>query len=159
MIAALLAVVFNALVVLTLVGGLFFLFAGALGVARLPDFYSRSHASSKCVTLGVAGMLLALVLYIGVGTQAPGDAEQRKLDRETAAEVGGGDEPVIAAATKAVLVIAFVFVSAPVGAHMLARAAHLAGATSWHGTLSDDLAEDRARDFRPPKPPFTPPVA
>ena len=101
MIASLLAILFNGLVVLALLGGLFFLFAGALGVARLPDFYSRSHASSKCVTLGVAGMLLSLVLYIGVGTQAPSDAEQRQLDRETAAEVGGGDEPVIAAATKA----------------------------------------------------------
>ena len=143
MIAAVLAVVLNALVVLTLLGGLFFMFAGALGVARLPDFYSRSHAASKCATLGICGMLLALVLYIGVGTEAPSDSKQQQLDRETAAEVGGGEEPVIAAATKALLVIAFVFVSAPVGSHMLARAAHLAGVRAWRGTLSDDLAEDR----------------
>ena len=42
--------------------------------------------------------------------------------------------------------IAFVFVSAPVGSHMLARAAHLAGVGAWAGTLGDDLAEDREAD-------------
>lgn len=124
--------------------GLFFMFTGALGVARLPDFYTRSHAASKCITLGICGLLLGLVLYMGAGLDQPQSASQAAILEEAALEVGE-EAPVTAAVTKALLVIAFVFVSAPVGTHMLARAAHIAGVPLWPGTLSDELAEDRAR--------------
>jgi multicomponent Na+:H+ antiporter subunit G len=36
-------------------------------------------------------------------------------------------------------VVVFVFVTAPVGAHMIGRAAYLSGVPLWEGTLSDDL--------------------
>ena len=142
MIESLLSLVFNVLIAVSLAGGLFFMFAGALGVARLPDFYSRSHAASKCVTLGISGLLLALVMHIGVGTTVPADESQAQLGQEATAEAGE-NEPVTAAATKAVIVIAFMVVAVPVGSHMLARAAHLAGVEKWNGTLSDDLETDR----------------
>lgn len=132
----------NLLTAIALVGGLFFMFTGAVGVVRLPDFYSRNHAASKCVTLGISGLLVALVIYVGLGTNAPASTDQAEVAREAAAEVGSG-EPVMAAATKALLVIAFIFVATPVGSHMLARAAHLAHVKAWVGTLSDDLAVDR----------------
>ena len=155
----LLTILLNVLVCLTMIGGLFFLFTGAVGIARLPDFYSRNHASSKCITLGIAGMLLALVLYIGVGTTAPASQSQAELQEASSAEMSA-QEPVIAAATKAVLVIAFIFVGAPVGSHMLARAAHLAGVKAWEGTLSDELADDRqaSSDEFPEHPDGTSPV-
>lgn len=44
--------------------GLFFLFVGTLGLIRLPDIYTRMHATSKCDTLGTGLVLLALVLQI-----------------------------------------------------------------------------------------------
>ena len=147
MIEAIFALVVNVLVALALAGGLFFMFVGAVGVLRLPDFYSRSHAASKCVTLGISGLLLALVLHIAVGTTAPSTPSQAAMDAEVEAETAaGGEDATTTAATKAILVLAFVFVSAPVGSHMLARAAHLAGVPAWKGTLSDDLAQDRADD-------------
>ena len=45
--------------------GLFFVLVGVVGVIRLPDAYSRLHASGKVATLGLLGII------IGVGVQAP----------------------------------------------------------------------------------------
>jgi multicomponent Na+:H+ antiporter subunit G len=119
-----LAMILNLLAAATLLGGLFFLFVGAVGVYRLPDAYNRIHAASKSITLGIIGVLLAAVLHLS----APDD------------DYTFGE--AVAAATKAVLVIAFQFVAAPVASHMLARAAHLDGAPQYKGTMEDDLAED-----------------
>ena len=140
------AAVVNVLTALSLLAGLFFMFVGAVGVVRLPDFYARSHAASKCITLGMFGLLGALVLFVGTSASAPAGASQIDAAEEMQAETGGEDAgtgaPTVAATTKAMLVLAFVFVSAPVGSHMLARAAHRARVASWRGTLGDELAED-----------------
>lgn len=48
-----------------LVFGLFFVLVGVVGVLRLPDAYTRLHASGKVATLGLLGIM------IGVGAQAP----------------------------------------------------------------------------------------
>ena len=45
----------------------------------------------------------------------------------------------LAVTTRAVLVIAFVFLTAPVAAHMIARAAYAVGAPLWEGTITDEL--------------------
>ncbi len=82
-------------------GGLFAL-AGAIGLARLPDFFMRLHAPTKATTLGVGGALAASMLYF----------------------VGSG-RPVV----HEVLITLFLFLTAPVSALMLAKAAlhlHLA---------------------------------
>ncbi len=122
--------ILDLLTVLAMLFGLFFMFVGALGIWRLPDFFNRTHAASKCVTLGISGLLIAAVLHFAV-----------------LAIWARGDDSVSAltgAATKAVLVIVFTYTAAPVGSHMLARAAHLDGASKDGRTLGDDLATDRA---------------
>jgi multicomponent Na+:H+ antiporter subunit G len=101
--------------VLLLVSGLSFMLIGAWGTVRLPDAYHRLHASSKCSTLGLLGLLLGAVVHIGTA----------------------------AALTKALLPLVFTFVAAPVGSHILARSAHAAGLEQWDRTLSDELAEDQ----------------
>jgi len=53
--------------------GMFFLFVGTLGLIRLPDIYTRMHATSKCDTLGTGLVLLALM------TQMSGYNEVIKL--------------------------------------------------------------------------------
>ncbi len=45
-----------------IVGGLFFLFVGAVGLIRLPDVYNRMHAVGKCDTLGAGLMLIGLMV-------------------------------------------------------------------------------------------------
>jgi multicomponent Na+:H+ antiporter subunit G len=47
------------------------------------------------------------------------------------------DEITIGA--RALAVVVFIFVTAPVAAHMLGRAAYVSGVPLWEGTLSDDL--------------------
>ncbi len=77
------------------VGGLFAL-VGAIGLVRLPDFLMRLHAPTKSTTLGVGGMLAASMLYF----------------------IGSGRLVV-----HELLIVLFLFVTAPVSALMLARAA------------------------------------
>jgi len=106
---------FDILAALSLIGGMFFMFVGAMGVVRLPDAYNRIHAASICVTLGLTGMLLAACFHIGT-------------------------LPVIA---KAVATMVFTFVATPIGSHLLAKAAHHGNLPQWGRTLSDELADDK----------------
>ncbi len=100
--------------------GLFFMSVGALGVVRLPDFYNRMHAATKCVTLGITGLL------IGGGIALTAHDQAKPLS-------------IITTIT---LVIIFQFIASPVGAHLLGKAAHLDGCPMWDKTLSDELEED-----------------
>ncbi|MCK4873699.1 MAG: Na+/H+ antiporter subunit G [Phycisphaerales bacterium] len=106
--------------------GLFFMVVGVIGLNRFPDAYGRLHATTKCVTLGLLGFLLAAIFH--------------RLH--------------LAIFTKAVMTIIFVFIANPVGSHMIAKAAHKAGYKLWDKTLSDELAEDResGRLTQPPEP-------
>ena len=79
-----------------LVAGGFFALVGAIGLVRLPDFMARLHAPTKATTLGVGGVLAASMLYF----------------------IGSGRFAV-----HELLVALFLFVTAPVSAVMLARAA------------------------------------
>lgn len=111
--------------VLLVVGALFMLVAG-LGVLRLPDLFMRLQAATKASTLGVGCLLLGLAVHFQ--------------------ELG--------VTTRAVLVIAFFFLTAPVGAHMIARAGYAMGVPLWEGTLTDELRDARtARQLAPGSPP------
>jgi multicomponent Na+:H+ antiporter subunit G len=50
---------------LLLFTGLFFVFVGALGLIRLPDLYTRMHATSKCDTMGTGLILIAMMTQVG----------------------------------------------------------------------------------------------
>jgi multicomponent Na+:H+ antiporter subunit G len=95
--------------------GLFFLLAGTLGLLRLRDVYSRMHATTKSTTLGVAGVLLAGLFYF------------RFLG--------------VSSGLKEILILGFLFLTAPVGAHMIARAAYRAGVELWQGGGVDEFKE------------------
>jgi multicomponent K+:H+ antiporter subunit G len=82
--------------VLIVVGALF-TFIGSLGLARLGDFYTRLHGPTKATTLGVGALLIASVLYFS--TRGEGLSLHE------------------------ILVTLFLFITAPVSAHLLAKAA------------------------------------
>lgn len=93
----------NLLITVLLAAGFFFHGVAALGVLRLPDFYTRLHALSKAETLGVTLTVSALVVWAG---------------------------PSLLAA-KLVLVAAFLFLANPTSTHAIARAALRTGLEPW----------------------------
>ena len=48
--------------IFVVVGGIFALI-GSIGLARLPDFYTRLHGPTKATTLGVGGTIIASLLF------------------------------------------------------------------------------------------------
>lgn len=103
----------DALAAFLLVAGSVLTLLAAVGVLRLPDVFARMHAATKSSSLG-----LTLVL-LGAAVRVSGGGESAKL----------------------VLVIAFQFLTAPVAAHLVGRAAHRAGQALDHVTDVDELAE------------------
>lgn len=83
--------------------GLFFMAVTAVGLLRLPDFFTRVHAVSKSETLGIALVLIGLTLHEGTTLVS----------------------------LKLLLVMIFVGFANPVGAHVLTRAAIRAGLMPW----------------------------
>jgi multicomponent Na+:H+ antiporter subunit G len=59
-----LSLIRDILVLILLCGGLFFLFAGVVGLIRLPDIYNRLHALGKCDTMGSGLIILAMILIV-----------------------------------------------------------------------------------------------
>ena len=53
--------------IIFIVAGLFFLMVAAIGVIRLPDVFSRSHAVSLTDSLGAFLMLVGIALHEGLG--------------------------------------------------------------------------------------------
>lgn len=82
----------------------------AIGVVRMPDLYTRMQAATKASALGTGLMLLAVAVHFAQ----------------------------FSVATRAMAVVAFLILTAPVAAHMLARAAYLVGVPRWEGTVVDE---------------------
>lgn len=80
-----------------------FMLIGSIGLVRLPDFYTRTHASGKIDTLGIMLLLGGLAVHEGFTLNT----------------------------AKLVLVIVFVAAANPVGAHALARSARRSGLKPW----------------------------
>jgi multicomponent K+:H+ antiporter subunit G len=74
-----------------------FTLVGSLGLIRLRDFYSRLHAPTKATTLGVGSLLIASAVFFSYQDEGLSLHE--------------------------VLVTLFLFITAPVGAHLMAKAA------------------------------------
>lgn len=77
--------------------GAFFTLVGSLGLFRLPDFYMRLHGPTKATTLGVGAILGVSALYFSLRAETPSLHE--------------------------VLITLFLFITAPVSAHLMAKAA------------------------------------
>ena len=89
--------VLELLVCALLVTGAAFALVGSWGLLKLSDFFKRLHGPTKASTLGVGCVLLASVGYHIIGDSDP---QPREL-----------------------LITAFLFITAPVSAHMMAKAA------------------------------------
>lgn len=93
------------------IGGALLMLLAALGLLRLPDLLTRMHATTKAAALGVVLIMLAVAMHFG--------------------EVG-----VVA---RALAVIVFILLTAPVAAHVIGRAGYFVGSKLWSGTVKDEL--------------------
>ena len=78
-----------------IVGGLFFMVVGAIGVLRMPDVYTRLHAAGMTDTMGAGFILIGLTFQAGLTLVT----------------------------LRLLLVWAFLLFTSPISTHALARAA------------------------------------
>lgn len=88
-----------ALTIFFIVSGIFFLLIGSIGIIRLPDFYSRTHATSKSDTLGLMLVIAGFIVFEGFNLNS----------------------------AKLFLILLFIALANPIGSHALARAAQKTG--------------------------------
>lgn len=77
--------------------GAFFTLVGSIGLFKLPDFYMRLHGPTKATTLGVGAILIASAIFFTLRGEGVSLHE--------------------------LLVTVFLFITAPVSAHLMAKAA------------------------------------
>jgi multicomponent Na+:H+ antiporter subunit G len=92
------------------VAGAFFGGVAAVGLVRLPDVYTRSHAASKSDTLGAILAIAAAALALQTGLST----------------------------AKSVFLLVFMFITNPTAAHAVARAAQDQGIEPWTADEGDD---------------------
>jgi len=103
-------VLLDAISWICLVAGGLFCVAGAVGMLRMPDFYTRLHAASVIETLGGGLIMLGLLLQAGVTLVA----------------------------VKLLIVALLVFFASPTATHALAKAAMERGVRPLLATPEDE---------------------
>ena len=99
----------NVIVIVLLISGLIFYTGAAVGILRLPDFYTRLHAAGKMDTLGSLLMVLGVALFNlhdFLWTQ-------------------------FISSLKIVLILLFLFILSPTATHGIVDAGVRAGLTPW----------------------------
>lgn len=97
------------LTTLLLISGGMMCFAAGLGLVRMPDVYIRMHAATKAGTLGIGFIALAIMLVV----------------------------PELDVVVKAGLVAVFMITTAPIGSHLIGRAAFRTGSPFSKMTVID----------------------
>lgn len=93
----------NILAMVFISAGLFFVSVAAIGTLRLPDFYTRLHASGKSETLGITLSFVGLAVY-----EAPSLISLKLL-----------------------VIAVLVIFGNPIGTHAISRAAYRYGLVPW----------------------------
>jgi multicomponent Na+:H+ antiporter subunit G len=93
-------------------GGSLFVLLAAIGLLRMPDLFTRMHPSSKAATLGTVLILIGTAVHFQDG----------------------------AIAVRAVLICLFLFLTAPVASHIIARAGFFSGVPLAEETTIDELS-------------------
>jgi len=110
--------IINILVIAFLICGLLFFTGGAVGIIRMPDFYSRLHPAGKLDTMGILMTMIAVALY----------------------NLGDFSISTILSSIKIILIVAFLFITSPTATHAIVDAGVRAGLDPW--TKEEKKRED-----------------
>lgn len=119
-------VIANTLIVITISVGVLFTLVTMIGILRLPDVYTRAHAASKSTTFGVLSILLGVFFHYWL--------------KEGLFSI------------QLLLAIVFLFITSPIGGHLMGRAAYISGVEKTPLTVGDELeevVEEAKRKARP----------
>lgn len=105
------------IIVILLIGGSLLSLIAAIGLVKMPDIFTRMHASTKAGTVGIECVMIALALN------------------------SGEMEVVI----KAAAIVLFIVLTAPVAAHMLGRTAYRLGENYAEHTVIDQWQDSMRR--------------
>ncbi|WP_186408411.1 Na+/H+ antiporter subunit G [Candidatus Accumulibacter aalborgensis] len=100
--------------------GALFVLLGSIGLARLPDFLTRLHGPTKATTLGVGALLLASAIFFST-------------------------RPDRGVSLHELAILFFLFITAPVTAHLLAKAALHRQAKARDGEQRTTADREKAR--------------
>lgn len=95
-----------------LIIGAFFILIAGIGLVRFPDIYTRMHAVSKSMTLGIGSILLGVVVYF------------------MSWSVG----------MKAFLTIVFLYMTMPIAGQLISFVAYHRQTPMWEKSVIDDYA-------------------
>jgi multicomponent Na+:H+ antiporter subunit G len=94
-----------------ILAGVIFIVISSVGLLRLPDFYIRISVVTKAITLGITLILLGIGIYFNN----------------------------LLIGSKILLIISFMMITAPISAHIIARAATKNKVPFWKKTLLKDF--------------------
>lgn len=109
----------NAVIVFLVAVGIVFTIVTVIGILRLPDAYTRAHAASKSATLGVMSLLLGVFFHFWWNDGL--------------------------FSVQLLLGILFLFITSPIGGHLMTRAAYMSGVKPTKLTVGDDLKKEAKR--------------
>ena len=96
-----------------IVGGVFFIVTGSIGVVRMPDVYCRLHAAGMTDTMGAGFILVGMCFQAGLSLLT----------------------------LRLLIVWAFLLITSPIGTHALARAALSGGVTPYRAPVTRSREE------------------
>ena len=94
--------------------GAFLMLLSGIGIIRMPDLLTRMHATSKAGALGIGLMACGYMVFYSAETSL---------------------------VVRALAIIVFVIVTAPIAAHVLGRAGYFVGIELWDRTVKDVIKE------------------
>ncbi len=109
--------------VLMLIGSGFMLIA-SFGLIRMPDLLMRMHAATKAGTIGAGFLLLAMAVHFGS----------------------------LQVVTTCIAAIFFLIATAPVAAHLIARAGYFEEVDLWDQTATDEVMQSYEEPHIAPEP-------
>ncbi len=104
---------------ISILGGLFFMLVGTVGILRMPDVYTRLHAAGMTDTMGAGLLLLGMSLQTVIG-------------------IMHGESSYWFVLVRLVLVYAFMLFTSPIATHALARAGLAGGLEPWTNEAGDE---------------------
>ncbi|TDM03750.1 monovalent cation/H(+) antiporter subunit G [Macrococcus carouselicus] len=107
--------ILNGLAILFILVGSLFSLVSAIGLFRLPDVYTRAHAASKASTLGVMFIMVGVMFFF--------------LGKDHVFQ------------PSLLLAVLFIFMTGPIGGHLIMRSAYNNGVKYTDSTIRDDLKD------------------